>query len=173
MGKLPGAPPGNLWFYGCTGELGELSNHFQVDLEIDGKTYSTTENYFQSMKFLGSEKDMEELRLAATPKEASKFGRDRSRPMRKDWDAVMEDGSITKEAVMKKALQEKFTKHSGAREVLLATGDLVLVEHTDRDNYWGDGGQTEPAWAADAESSNGGKNKLGLMLMELRASLRV
>jgi predicted NAD-dependent protein-ADP-ribosyltransferase YbiA (DUF1768 family) len=43
---------------------------------------------------------------------------------------------------------------------LLATGEAKLIEHTHRDSYWGDGGNGK------------GKNRLGILLMRLRASLR-
>lgn len=44
--------------------------------------------------------------------------------------------------------------------LLLATGDAKLVEHTEQDDYWGDGGD------------GSGKNMLGRILMEVREELR-
>lgn len=61
---------------------------------------------------------------------------------------------------MREALRAKFTQHKDLRETLLATGDARLVEHTKNDNYWGDGGD------------GSGLNKLGELLMKLRAELR-
>jgi ribA/ribD-fused uncharacterized protein len=61
---------------------------------------------------------------------------------------------------MKEALQAKFTQHSGLRSLILHTSDAELVEHTQNDNYWADGGD------------GSGKNRLGKLLMELRAQLR-
>jgi len=46
------------------------------------------------------------------------------------------------------------------REILLGTGDAKLVEHTENDSYWGDGGD------------GSGKNRLGILLMRLRDELR-
>ena len=43
---------------------------------------------------------------------------------------------------------------------VLSTGDSKLVEHTENDDYWGDGGD------------GSGKNMLGRILMEVRTSLR-
>jgi len=43
---------------------------------------------------------------------------------------------------------------------LLSTGELTLVEHTINDRYWADGGDGH------------GRNRLGILLMELRALLR-
>ena len=46
------------------------------------------------------------------------------------------------------------------RELLLSTGDATLVEHTENDSYWGDGGD------------GSGKSMLGRVLMEVRDELR-
>jgi predicted NAD-dependent protein-ADP-ribosyltransferase YbiA (DUF1768 family) len=43
---------------------------------------------------------------------------------------------------------------------LLQTLDAKLVEHTNRDRYWADGGDGT------------GKNRLGMLLMRLREELR-
>src|SRR5438309_1142191 len=61
---------------------------------------------------------------------------------------------------MKDALIAKFTQHQEIREILLSTGDSILIEHTFKDSYWGDGGDGH------------GKNKLGILLMEVREELK-
>jgi ribA/ribD-fused uncharacterized protein len=61
---------------------------------------------------------------------------------------------------MREVLHAKFTQHAGLRALLLSTGDARIVEHTRNDRYWGDGGDAT------------GKNRLGQLLMELRAALR-
>ena len=73
--------------------------------------------------------------------------------MRGDWEQV-------KEQVMKNGLRLKFTQHPKLLELLLSTGNRKIVEHTDQDSYWGDGGD------------GSGKNRLGVLLMELREELR-
>ena len=79
--------------------------------------------------------------------------RQRKRPLRRDWEGV-------KEQVMLDALRAKFTQHDELKAVLLGTGDAMLVEHTERDSYWGDGGD------------GSGKNRLGRLLMRVREELR-
>ena len=64
---------------------------------------------------------------------AARMGRDRSKPLRKNWESV-------KEQVMRKALRAKFEQHAELRALLLATAPAKLVEHTENDAYWGDGG---------------------------------
>jgi len=41
---------------------------------------------------------------------------------------------------MYEAVLAKFTQYADLRETLLATGDSTIVEHTENDIYWGDGG---------------------------------
>ena len=85
---------------------------------------------------------------------AARMGRNRKLPLRRDWESV-------KDNVMREALRAKFTQHPQLQSLLLETGDAVLVEHTTNDGYWADGGDGT------------GKNRLGILLMELRAALRV
>jgi ribA/ribD-fused uncharacterized protein len=139
-------------FYSTTGEYGCFSNFSRHPIFLAGKRWPTSEHYFQAQKFAG-EPDVEEIRLAKTPMIAAQIGRDRKRPLRRDWESV-------KERVMMDALRAKFTQHEELTAVLLGTGDAVLVEHTANDSYWGDGGD------------GSGKNRLGRLLMQLRDELR-
>jgi ribA/ribD-fused uncharacterized protein len=61
---------------------------------------------------------------------------------------------------MHEVVLAKFTQHPSLRELLLSTGDALLVEHTAHDSYWGDGG------------NGSGKNLLGQILMRVREQLR-
>lgn len=81
------------------------------------------------------------------------MGRDRSRPLRADWEEV-------KDNVMRQALYAKFTQHPDLREHLVSTGTANIIEHTTNDSYWGDGGDGT------------GKNMLGTLLMALRERLK-
>lgn len=132
--------------YGC------FSNFSAHGFELDGVWWPTSEHYFQAQKFAGTS-HLEEIRQAKTPKIAAKMGRDRKRPLRQDWEAV-------KEEIMKKALLQKFATHSDILEILLSTGEEEIVENSPFDYYWGCG------------KSGSGKNRLGALLMEVRAILR-
>lgn len=61
---------------------------------------------------------------------------------------------------MEEALVAKIIQHPQIKELLLSTGDEVIVEHTVNDSYWGDGGD------------GSGKNRLGFLWMEIRKELR-
>ena len=145
------APP-VINFYSTTGEYGCFSNFSRHAITLKGKRWPTSEHYFQAQKFAG-EPDEEEIRLTKRPMDAASMGRDRKRPLRRDWESV-------KERVMMDALRAKFTQHEDLKAILLGTGDAKLVEHTANDAYWGDGGD------------GSGKNRLGHLLMQLRAELR-
>ncbi|MBU7582923.1 MAG: NADAR family protein [Nostoc sp. TH1S01] len=112
----------------------------------------TSEHYFQAQKFVGTF-HLEQIRLARTPKEAAKMGRERSRPLRQDWEQV-------KDGIMKKAVLRKFKTHTDIREILLNTDDQEIVENSPIDYYWGCG------------ADGSGKNMLGIILMEVRDILR-
>ena len=144
--------PAVINFYSTSGEYGCFSNFSRHALTLKGKRWPTSEHYFQAQKFAG-EPDEEEIRLATKPALAASMGRDRKRPLRRDWESV-------KERVMMDALRAKFTQHKDLKAILLGTGDAKLVEHTENDSYWGDGGD------------GSGKNRLGHLLMQLRTELR-
>jgi ribA/ribD-fused uncharacterized protein len=139
-------------FYDVDKEYGCFSNFSRHPITLEGKVWPTSEHYFQAKKFEGTEHE-EEVRWAPVPKAAAQMGRERHRPLRKDWEEV-------KEAIMMTALRAKFTQNVGPRNVLLSTGNHPLVEHTKNDGYWGDNGDGT------------GKNRLGVLLVQLRNELR-
>lgn len=139
-------------FYSATGEHGGFSNFSRHAIFLEGKRWPTSEHFFQAMKFHGTEHE-EAVRLCKTPRQAADMGRSRKLPLRRDWESV-------KDGLMLDAVRAKFTQHEDLRAELLATGDAQLVEHTANDNYWGDGGD------------GSGKNRLGQILMQVRAELR-
>ena len=139
-------------FYHEADPYGAFSNFAPFPVELDGKTWPTSEHYFQAAKFPGTEHQAEILK-ARTAGIAARMGRDRGRPLRADWEEV-------KDGIMLTVVRAKFTQHEALRQLLLGTGDAVLVEHTYKDAYWGDGGD------------GSGKNMLGKVLMQVRDELR-
>jgi len=139
-------------FYSVNAEYGELSNFALYPITLKAKRWPTSEHYFQAQKFV-TPRDQEEIRSASTPMLAARWGRDRKRKLRRDWERV-------KVGVMREAVEAKFRQHDELRALLLATGDAILVEHTDSDDFWGDGGD------------GSGRNELGRILMAVRERLR-
>lgn len=143
-----------IYFYGAQdATYGCFSNFSPHGFELDGKFWKTSEHYFQAMKFVGSPSDVEDVRRASSPKLAASVGRDRKRPLRKNWEQIKDD-------VMRRGVLAKFEAHPDIAAVLLDTGDRHIVENAPRDYYWGCG------------SSGTGLNKLGQILVETRALLR-
>ena len=139
-------------FYRVGDEYGCFSNFSPHPIEVDGKVWPTSEHYFQAQKFLGSE-HAEAIRREPSPMVAARMGRDRAQPLRPDWEAVKDD-------VMRAAVRAKFRQHPELRDVLLATGEAEIIEHTANDSYWADGGD------------GSGKNMLGRILEQVREELR-
>ncbi len=50
----------------------------------------TREYYFQAQKFLGKS-HLEQIRLVKTLKDVAKMGRQRTSPLRSDWEQVKDD----------------------------------------------------------------------------------
>lgn len=143
-----------IYFYSKTTAYYELSNFSPHGFQLDGVYWPTVEHYFQTQKFPAAPAHQEKIRQARTPKEAKSLGRSWEIPLRPDWEQV-------KEEVMRKGLRAKFTAHPELIALLLETGTRRLIENAPSDYYWGCG------------QSGTGKNRLGVLLMELRRQLRV
>lgn len=134
--------------YGC------FSNFSRHGIELDGFWWITTEHYFQAQKFVETDRPwFDKIREAKTPKDAANMGRDRSHPLRWDWEQVKDD-------IMHRSVLCKFETHAEIREILLSTGDEFIVENAPGDYYWGCG------------KDGSGQNKLGQILMVVRDILR-
>ena len=141
-----------IYFYSTVDNYGCFSNFSRHGFELDGKYWKTSEHYFQAMKFEGTEYE-DKVREARSPKQAATLGRRRDFPLRKDWEQIKDD-------VMRKAVLKKFETHEDIRETLLDTGNADIVENAPGDYYWGIG------------KDGTGKNMLGIILMEVRETLR-
>jgi len=141
-----------IFFYDLNSPYGEFSNFSRHPITLDGVTWPTSEHYFQAQKFAGTP-HAEEVRALPKPMLAAQMGRRRDLPLRPDWETV-------KDAVMRRALRAKFTQHPDLHRLLLGTEEAELIEHTANDRYWADGGD------------GSGRNRLGELLMELRAELQ-
>ncbi len=134
--------------YGC------FSNFSQHGFELDELWWVTSEHYFQAQKFIDTDPVWaNKIREVKNPKEAAKMGRDRAHPLRSDWEQV-------KDEIMRKAVLKKFQTHAEIGQVLLSTGEELIVENSPIDYYWGCG------------KDGSGKNRLGEILMVVRDILR-
>lgn len=142
-----------IYFYVPRDEYGFMSNFSPHGVKLDGEYWPTVEHFFQAAKFTRTDPaHVRAILRAPRPNEAARLGRDRGHKLRPDWESVKED-------VMRRAVRCKFETHPDLREKLLATGDEDLVEASPVDFYWGAG------------EDGSGKNRLGVILMEVRAAL--
>jgi len=141
-----------VYFYRVNDPYGEFSNFAKYPFEAEGRAWPTSEHYFQAKKFAGTIHE-DKVRLAHTARDAAAMGRDRSRPLRFDWETVKLD-------VMRAALRYKFDSHPSLIKLLLSTGNEEIIEQTTDDHFWGCG------------SRGDGMNMLGKLLMEARDTYR-
>jgi len=133
---------------------GVFSNFWLASIKMDGKTWPSSEHYYQACKFPPHSAMYERVRTAATPMQCKRLAQANVTPQHEQaWHEI-------RDAVMYRALRAKFPQHGNLRRVLLDTGDSTLVERSPYDAYWGCG------------RDGRGTNRLGTLLMQLRTELR-
>src|SRR5687768_16176893 len=100
-------------FYRTGERYGDFSNFAAYPIRLKDKEWPTSEHYFQAQKFAGTPHE-EEVRLVESPMKAASMGRERTRPLRADWDAVKDD-------IMREAVLAKFQQHPSLASLLLST----------------------------------------------------
>ena len=133
----------------------EFTNFFPRDVRIFGKTWPTTEHFFQAQKFAGTPIE-DKIRCCKSAREAFETARrrDYQQWIRRDWHSPS-----VKDKVMLLAVRSKFAQHKDLQDILFKTESKNIVEHTSNDSYWGDGGDGT------------GQNKLGEILVKVREEL--
>ncbi len=139
---------GPIEFHSKSSSYNELSNFHKAKFMLDGKEWPSVEHYFHAQKFSSSPEYQEKIRAASEPNRAKTLGSSKEFPIRNDWDTYREE-------VMRKALKAKFEQNPNLKQLLASTAPRPLVEDT-MDAYWGQGRNKK------------GKNRLGILLMELR-----
>jgi ribA/ribD-fused uncharacterized protein len=119
-------------------------------VHFEGIVYPTAEHAYQAAKSLDPTV-RRRIATLPTPSEARKAGR--ALPIRPDWETA-------KFTIMEAVVRDKFTRNPDLRAKLLATGDAELIEGND----WGD-----RVWGVYRGQ---GENRLGKLLMKVRADLR-
>lgn len=142
-----------IWFSSRSAVFGELSNFYVSPFHVvepDGRIaiWPSVEHYYQAHK-TRDPREREAIRSAVSSLLARRIGRRAT--LRGDWAAV-------RDGVMRRALRAKFSQSYRLRELLVGTGQAVLHESSP-DPYWG--------------GSTGGQDRLGQLLMQVRAELRL
>ena len=126
-----------------------LSNFYPHQVTLRGHKYPTAEHAFQAAKCVDVN-EAERVRQAVSPAAAKQMGR--RVLLRPDWNEVRVE-------VMREVLAAKFADPDLRARLLATEEDELVEENTWNDRVWG-------------RSRGVGKNMLGQLLMELRASLR-
>lgn len=143
------------------------------------REWKTSEAAFQAMKYYPHRLDLVDAVMnASKPMEAAELGRNRSFPLRTDWESQVEAGAgweakivddgrgparvieLVKDLIMYEVVLAKFSQNHGIRDILLSTGSSPIVENAIHDPYWGIG------------CSQIGVNRLGKILMLVRHNLK-
>jgi ribA/ribD-fused uncharacterized protein len=145
-------------------EFVALSNFYEGEplfVPIVGFTVPTGEHAFAAMKAFknGVDGQLERIVNAASPGEAKALGQ--TCKLRPDWEAVKYD-------VMMAVLRAKFTLDRVEGEVLLSTGNALLIEGT----YWDDRVWGVSLFSDRSPLTAPGRNWLGTLLMARRAELK-
>ncbi len=126
-----------------------LSNFYPAPLVWEGRYWPTAEHAYQAAKCHRSD-ELWRIQEAPSPGAAKRLGR--KIELRADWDEV-------KERVMLEIVRVKF-KNAYLRRRLIATGSAELIEGNDwGDRFWG-------------VCRGKGENRLGKILMKVRAEIR-
>lgn len=153
----------HLFFFG---RVSMLSNFHTSPLLLDSRRFPTSEHAFQYLRatLAGRSTLAEFIAAANDPREAKKWG-DTVKP-RQELHAIWEDSLVE---AMKSACKKKFQQNGLAREYLLNTGNIKLVEAS-VDQFWGCGvALGDPS--LDDMNKWKGKNMLGRILMQVRSEL--
>ncbi|KAG6819641.1 hypothetical protein H0H93_009946 [Arthromyces matolae] len=147
--------PSRILFYHSHEPYYGFTNFSAHPVVYKGKKYPTSEHLFQSFKFQEHKPDLAEHIRTCSERPSVAFSEARrfQPEVRRDW----KDVNIE---MMDIALQLKFEQHDDLREELLGTGNLTLIENSDKDAFWGIGAD----WK--------GRNELGKGLERLRAKFR-
>lgn len=134
---------------------GAFSNLYRREIEFEGEQFATSEHAYQAGK---ARKPEVRKWLMEAPSPALLAMAAHGLYV---WD-INSDWSKIKFDRMKRVLRAKFTQHEDLKQLLMSTGTARLVESATVDNavnrLWGEVGGV-------------GKNKLGELLMEVRAEL--
>ncbi len=155
-------------FYSEKQNNGYLSNWYVCDFEVDGIKYTSSEQYMMHQKALIfhdiviADKILEQK--ATDLKKIKDLGRKVKGFDSKVWDAH-------KRQVMFDGLYAKFSQNADLKELLLSTGDTIIVECSPWDKIWGIGMRKSDERCYDPDQWEG-QNLLGFALMDVRSALK-
>jgi N-glycosidase YbiA len=131
-----------------------FSNFSSFQVEWKGRIWPTSEHAYQASHFFETAPQLvEEIFRAKSAHEAFKIAKANTDKLPQDWNE--RKVSIMKDIVRNKLQQNPYILHK-----LMQTGQLLIVEDSPKDDFWG--------WGQNRD----GRNELGKIWMELRDEIK-
>lgn len=135
-------------------EFYTFSNFSSFAVVWNGRKWPTSEHAYQAAHFLNTAPKLyEKIFNANSAHEAFKIAKNNASKAPKDWHDI-------KIKIMEEIVRLKLKQNPYVKKKLLQTGDLMLVEDSPKDSFWG--------WGSDRK----GRNELGKIWMKLRKELK-
>jgi ribA/ribD-fused uncharacterized protein len=118
-----------------------------------GVRWATSEHAYQASHFFDTAPELaEQIRNAMSAHDAYKLAKANSDKAPNDWDDI-------KVGIMEEIVRCKLEQHHYIQEKLRQTGDVLIVEDSPKDDFWG--------WGPNRN----GRNELGKIWMRLRKAM--
>ena len=145
---------------------GVLSNFEKCYIKYRGHLFATTEQAFMWEKavFFNDHESASKILREENPAKAKKLGREVKNFDDSKWSKVCYE-------IMYLINYEKYFQNTRLKNILLNTGDKMIIEANPKDTRWGVGLSAEDDRVLD-ESQWQGENLLGKVLMQVRDELK-
>lgn len=152
----------SLAFYGVNHPL---SNFYPCQFSVEGETFNCVEQFYQSHKarFFKDDITASEIMQTKDPAMQKRLSRSIRDYCEETWEPAAKD-------CLYNGILAKFSQNIDLRKFLIDTGDLVLLEASPRDQYWGTGCSLSSPNTLIV-SSHPGQNYAGHILMSVRSQL--
>uniref|UniRef100_A0A915B721 NADAR domain-containing protein n=1 Tax=Parascaris univalens TaxID=6257 RepID=A0A915B721_PARUN len=152
--------------------LSPFSNYYRCKFRVDDAD-SATSNYFISSKqyimyrkalLFGDIEIAKAIMMEREPRKVKALSLSLRKYNGTKWNAMNDEE-------MRRGLVAKFAQNDHLRRMLLLTGDSLIAECSGKERIWGNGLKFNDVRARDQKKWKG-RNKLGLLLMDVREMLR-
>lgn len=127
-----------------------FSNFSSFQVEWKGKVWPTSEHAYQASHFFETDPELvNQIFHAKSAHDAFKIAKANTDKVPEDWDEK-------KVVVMEEIVRHKLEQNPYILHKLIQTSDLLIVEDSPKDSFWG--------WGHDRK----GRNELGKIWMKLR-----
>lgn len=163
--KISWRPFPAIFFHKTDEPYGFLSNWYPAKFRLDGRWFSSTEQYlmYQKAELFGDHVTAEAILRTDSPAEQKALGREVLGYNSNVWAGY-------RQLIMLRGLEAKFSQNEDLKQQLLDTGSAVLVECASGDKVWACGVRLNDEARFDSANWTG-TNLLGFALMEVRSRL--